>query len=128
MASKQTDLSTAGYWYKLATLNVTYQYGSGALRASIFTEGDGSNECGCSVIIQCRVKQQAAMGEKPMYGIHLIANDGFTADQFRICITENTTSLTSAEIWVKIVKSYQYHDINIDRILPNEEINTSMTL
>ena len=105
----------AGYWYKLFTLRVTARYGSAAVRANIYTEGDGTFTPNKSAVIQCRLKAQDEMGAngQPQRGISVIASDRFTADQFRICIVTNTTTLIAAEVWVKVVDTYQFHVINV---------------
>ena len=128
--SGNTGSDKAGYWYRLFTLRVTARYESAAVRANIYTEGDGSFTPNKSAVIQCRLKAQDAMGPsgQPQRGIAVIASDGFAADQFRICIVTNTTTLIAAEVWVKVANSYQFHVINVESIYRDVVLSTDLSL
>lgn len=128
LRTKDTSSDKSGYWYKLFTFSIRNQFNSSGARAIIFTEGDGSFTPSKSVIIQCRLKQQSAMGTEPQRGIALIASDRFTTDQFRICIVENTSSITKAEVWVKIANAYQVHIILPECIYEGAEISDDLSL
>lgn len=128
--SGNSGTDKAGYWYKLFILRVTARYGSAAVRANIYTEGDGIFTPNKSAVIQCRLKAQDAMGPDgiPQRGIAVIASDRFTADQFRICIVTNTTTLIAAEVWVKVADSYQFHVINVESIYRDVVLSTDLSL
>lgn len=119
-----------GYWYKLFILRVTARFGSAAVRANIYTEGDGTFTPNKSAVIQCRLKAQDVMGPDgiPQRGIAVIASDRFTADQFRICIVTNTTTLIAAEVWVKVANTYQFHVINVESIYRDVVLSTDLSL
>lgn len=125
--SPNTNSDKGNYWYKLCTMRVTSRYGSCALRAVIYAEGDGQSY-NATATIQARLKQQNEMGAEPYRSVLVFDTYGMTADSFRICITTNTSTLTIAEVWVRTTSTHRIHVNVLESLYGTVEVNTSMAL
>ena len=124
--SSDTGSASSGYWYKLASTSVTTQYGNTDLHFIISDSNHGGDQADFFEGI-ARLKQQNAMGSSPSYSIRCLGRYGLTTSNVKIVITENTSSATSAELWVQIPKSNTAHYISIV-MNSGWTINSSMAL
>lgn len=96
----------ANKWTKVATLNVRNQYGDAVTNLKFLGTANGRGLCAFGELI-VRLKQQQPMGQPPEGIIRLFNNLTATADDFKLIITSNTNSITTAELWYRNTCSYE---------------------
>lgn len=93
-------------WIKIATLEISGQYGDSGFTAQLSGNGNGG-AISTSGQIVVRLKQQNPMGQAPVGSVYLHNAVGTTADCVKLVITQNTTSKTVGEVWFKNIISYE---------------------
>lgn len=103
--TSNTGSANAGKWTKIATLDVTSQYSDSQFLAYIDSD-ENVNAINSSAFLNCRVKQQSAMGSVPIVqvGGHLYSY--LDPGDVKAVLVSNTTSLTRIELYVKLARTY----------------------
>jgi hypothetical protein len=104
-----TSGTYGGQYTKVATINVTAQYGYVNTSLLFMAGADGSTNLR-KAIVDIRVKQQAAMASAPIYEFDLIeANGGVVAGDFVAVISANTASVTTVDVYFRISNGYEQY-------------------
>jgi hypothetical protein len=109
IATGNTSGTYNGQYNKVATINVTAQYGFVNTSLLFMGGADGSTNLR-KAIVDIRVKQQAAMASAPIYEFDLIeANGGVVAGDFVAVISANTASTTTVDLYFRISNQYEQY-------------------
>lgn len=99
--------SYSGKWTKIADLQVTEQYGDAVSVIKFIGNSNGEGVCSSGELV-VRLKQQNPMGQAPTGSIFLNnATDLISADNFKLVIVTNNSSLTQGELWYKSAREYE---------------------
>lgn len=99
--------SYSGKWTKIADFQVTTQYGDATSIIKFMGNAnvEGVSSSGELVV---RLKQQNPMGQSPVGSITLNnPTDLVSANNFKLVIVTNTSSLTKGELWYKAARGYE---------------------
>lgn len=103
--TENTAGDKVGWWSRVASFKVTYQYGDAQAIIKYLDHGSGSGEA-VRGELTVRVKQQAAMGEDPTCTLYNSSYTTLDISNFKLIEITNTGSLTDYELWVKVDRSY----------------------
>jgi hypothetical protein len=115
-ADGTTSYSTAstggtanGQYTKVATINVTAQYGYVNTSLLFMAGADGASTLR-KAIVDIRVKQQNAMASAPYYELDLVeATGGVVAGDFVAVISANTATATTVDLYFRISNQYEQY-------------------
>jgi hypothetical protein len=98
-----------GQYTKVATINITAQYGFVNTSLLFMAGADGSTNLR-KAIVDIRVKQQAAMASAPIYELDLVeANGGVVAGDFVAVVSVNTATATTVDLYFRISNTYEQY-------------------
>ncbi|AGX44501.1 pyocin knob domain-containing protein [Clostridium saccharobutylicum] len=96
---------TAGLFTKIAAISITSQYVDGNAVVEITSAGSG-NYTQIKGKLYFRVKQQSSLGTTPGIDLKISDSEVVSENNFIAVITQNTTSITTVELYYKTVQDW----------------------
>lgn len=108
--SNRSNGTDKNKWTKIASISVSYRYGHSDVCLAIQSLGEITNSVAFGLIV-AKIKQQNAMGGVPNVAISMpVAKNISTSDIVGV-ITENTTSNSKLDIYVKYIYDWMNYSI-----------------